>query len=722
MPSEAPPRWTDRLVSDRALAIQAALAALVAAAIFGYLVNLRPPQSHLWGDEGTYVAMTASLARDLDLSFSEADHDWALQRGTAKGVAVILQRTPAGITYSKPLLYPLLAALPYRIIGESGMVLVNLVAVAVGFLFAWLYLRRIGAGGHLWLTLVSFAGYSAVAPYVLWRMSEAVQVGLAMTGLALACGGLRCASERCDRLDSLLDHRAAPYVGGALLGLLTSMRTSNALLIAGAFMACLLVAGRKRSLAVAIGAAAALVAILGLSLLGLGSASPYTAERSSFNADIGYPAGPDANETLARFDTSPATHRVHFELTRVSLYSAYYFLVGRHTGLLAYFPLALVLLYLLARQASRLGLVMLATTLALATFYLVYMPNNYFGGSTFIGNRYFLITYPALLIGLKKLPSPRLLAVALTLGLLFGVSAVKSVRLTRELDPTSQSHTAAGAFLSLPYESTAIQIQGQRSRFWSRDYVRFTNSYATVQRNRFMLHSDRPYAELMIASRIPRRELFFLIRPVGGLRTLDWQDWTRDGRALLEPNDRTGGEIVSLSPGSPWRYHPFWWPSDDLYDVRVVRLKLRATEDRPRQAEVYYLGDDATILDSYGHAVTDRQLPSQGIAGERGRVELRVRNTSGVAWSPEGVLPVMIGYRIDGHAGTVSSAKQPIPDIVRPGETSLLDLDVVWPEEPGEYRLVVDLVLHPVYWFAERTQEPVATQTVEILPARAADN
>ena len=44
--------------------------------------------------------------------------------------------------------------------------------------------------------------------------------------------------------------------------------------------------------------------------LAIGTASPYTAERTSFNAIIGYPAGdggPESETALARFDQRPDT-------------------------------------------------------------------------------------------------------------------------------------------------------------------------------------------------------------------------------------------------------------------------------------------------------------------------------------------------------------------------------------------------------------------------------
>ena len=141
----------EEATSQRGLAAAALLAALVAGALFAYLAWLRPSQTQQWGDEGTSLAMTASLARDFDLEFAEVDRQWALERGGDKGVALILQRTEGRstetqstetqstegqstegqstehqnsggrVTYSKPPLYPFIAAVPYKLRVEPGM-------------------------------------------------------------------------------------------------------------------------------------------------------------------------------------------------------------------------------------------------------------------------------------------------------------------------------------------------------------------------------------------------------------------------------------------------------------------------------------------------------------------------------------------------------------------------------------------------------------------------
>ncbi len=697
----------------------AVVVAAVAVGLFLYMGTQRPSQEVLWGDEGTYLAMTASLARDFDLSFDAVDREWAVERVPKKGAAVILQRVPEGVTYSKPLLYPLLAAPAYKVFGERGMLLLNLLGLAAGLLLAWVYLERVAGAGHGSLMLAVLVGASVMLPYLLWRMSEALQVGLALGGTVLVCGAMTARHPNSvGRWRHWLESRWAPAVGGALLGLLISMRFSNAALAGGAVLACILMRRWRRGLLATVGGALALGAILAVTYLALGTASPYTAERTSFNATIGYPAGdgsPESERALARFDQRPATHRLGLRVGVDTLFSTYYFFTGRHTGLLPYFPLALVMLWMLVQRRDKIGLGLLAGVLTLVLFYLLYMPNNYFGGSTFLGNRYFLVAYPVLSVGLRRLPSPRALMAVAAIALVFGLSAAVSVRRTSALPGASQSHTTAGLFRSLPYESTAVDIQGHRARFWSRDYVRFTDPYAELRLGHFTLRSDRPPAELMIASRLARETMTLLVRSAGEDAVLEWSDWRSSGSFDI-PGGSTSSKPVRLElvPSGPWRRHGFWFQNDDDYDVRLLQLSLREGAGGPVSADLYYLGDGTDLEVGYEREVVEVMVPATAVAGTTSLVGVRVRNLSAVTWGRHDVLPFQAGYRL--LAGDLYLASQHItlPSDVVPGDEVELEFQVNWPEAPGEYVLILDLARHPVGWFADKIGEPLVSQLVRV--------
>jgi hypothetical protein len=519
----------------------------------------------IWGDEDTYVGMTASLTRDGDLAFDERDREWAETRPGGPPATVILQRVGSGVSYCQPVISPLMGVPAYGLFGPSGLVVLNLMLLAGALILAWLFLRRLGSAPRTALTLITFAACSVLPFYLGWRMSDVAQTAFSLAGLTLVATGLRAQSGR----------RALLAVGGGglLLGALAAMRLPGLALVAAAAGGGLWLGRWRRS------AAAALAALLGFALAsgaGLalaGSGNPYKEVRSGFSGETGYPVG--ESPAWQRFETEPATQSAGWlpplDWTR-SVYSGLYYLIGRHTGILIYFPAALAFLVAACGRRDRLALAFLAGPVAMALFYLLWMPDNYFGGSTFFGNRYFLPAYPALLAALPRLPSARSLAATWALGLVVGASALVSMLAVVESPAPSQSHAAAGLFRLLPSETTARQVDGFRSRYWRYDFVRFIDPFAADDEKGFRLAAGSPPAEVELAFRVPRDILRLEIDPgdIGG--ELIWRDWRRAGAVELKP----GPQRIELSLSPAWRWHTYWWRVPDTYQIRTVRLGFRS--------------------------------------------------------------------------------------------------------------------------------------------------
>ena len=489
---------------------------LVTLGLLGTLLPYRVSPSHVWGDEGTFLAMTESLVGERDLTFDGHDRERLLARSGGAST-VILGRSDRRIAYSKPILFPLLAAPFYALFGPRGIVLLNVLALAGALALARAFLRRLGPSGPAALTLATFAGAAVVIPYVFWRMSDALQLALATAGLTLTLARWRGRAPAEPNLaDRCLEHPAAPAVGAFFLGLLVSLRLNNAL-VAAVPIAVALVDGRPaarhgpgrgrgsrlhRVAVLAIGTGLAVALILGLTYLGTGISNPYRAVRTSFSAATGYPGGPDQAEVEKRFVAARATHQTALEPSadlRSTTYAGLYFWVGRHTGFLIYFPAALALLMTAMRRLDRVGVLALGGFATAVAFLVGWYPWNYFGGDTFIGNRYILPAYPLLLVALKELPRKRLLAVAWALAFALYGSAWISVTRTAEVDRTSQSHAHAGLFRWLPYESTTPEIAGRRDRYWADHLVRFVDPYASIAAWTFELAAGDPATELQVA-------------------------------------------------------------------------------------------------------------------------------------------------------------------------------------------------------------------------------
>ena len=143
-------------------------------------------------------------------------------------------------------------------------------------------------------------------------------------------------------------------------------------------------------------------------------------------------------------------------------------------------------------------------------------------------------------------------------------------------------------------------------------------------------------------------------------------------------------------------------------------MHLSPGEGSASQAEIFYLGDDVKLLRVFAREVFEADLVTEAISGGRSTVGVEVRNSSRVPWTSNSVLPISFGYRLLSEDGTVASDRQPLPANVPPGQTVVLQAEVEWPGEPGEYHLLVDLSMHPVLWFEQRLGEPLAETMVTV--------
>ena len=143
-----------------------------------------------------------------------------------------------------------------------------------------------------------------------------------------------------------------------------------------------------------------------------------------------------------------------------------------------------------------------------------------------------------------------------------------------------------------------------------------------------------------------------------------------------------------------------------------------ANGKRPGRARLRYAGDSQALEGMFVPRVLRASLPSEAVAGSTSRLRLQLQNMSHFLWRSEGVLAVMVGYRIVPEAAgaqALDGRRGPLPKNVASGEVFQAHVDVAWPEEPGAYRLMVDLWVEGVGWFAERVGRPLAQATVEVI-------
>lgn len=667
------------------------------------------------GDEPTFLAMAASLAEDGDLAVAAADRRRLDSLFGDQHWLLILQRSDGGIHYSKPIAFPLAAAPFYRLLGPPGLIALNVLALGLALFVARCWLARMGSPAAASWALVSFAGAGVLLPYSGWMMSDALQIACALAGSVLALGAVRGEAVAHRWLGGM----GAALAGGVLLGVLVTMRYPNGLVIVAVIGALLATGSWRRALGVVTAAGAAFLLVSSLTAVATGSWNPYGAPRTAFGSLTELPADAADAVFADRFREHPATHhlnwRARFEPV-TSAYAGLYFLVGRHTGLLVYFPAVLVLVPWALRRGDRVSWCLLAGFAGLALFYLLLYPRHYFGGGTFLGNRYIVTAMPLLLLALPRLPRPRAWIAAWAVALLAAGSAVASMSRPGVERADPQNHAYAGLFRLLPYESVAQSIgSGRRDRYWADDLVRFVDPFAERRATSFRLAAATTSpAELMIATSWEPRKLLLHVRSPQPRLVLE-ADARGPSRSLrLGPAPAGVAQVVELELPSPWRRHPFWWQRRPDYWVRLLRLRVRDPRGRPADAEITYLGS-GTLLRIFQRQVRSVDVPAAGGAGGSLPVRIGLRNASPVQWPADGVAPVHLGWRLVAAAdGATTGGRLPLPRSVQSGDTVEIRGDIPLPAAPGPHELRLDLRLGDVRWFAEELGEPVLEKTIVV--------
>jgi hypothetical protein len=278
---------------------------------------------------------------------------------------LVLQRNHGELFYGKPFLYPLLAALPCRLLGANGMLSFNLVLLGAVVLSAFHYLRRFNPPAVAAAFALAFFGLSSAYAYVWWMHPEILQLTLNFFALRF---WLEAREPTGGRAAAAVGSRSE-LLSGLCFGLAAYAKLTNVLLLG--VLAFDLVRGPRKG-AVRIGAPA-LAAWLAANVLGFaltGAWWSYGGERKRFEAIVPLQSERASFDSLG---TLVATQEAEQRTWGVGVLprNLVYFLFGRLAG----YAIALLLL----------------------------LPENYHGGGGAVGNRWFLNLLPGFLLLVREL-------------------------------------------------------------------------------------------------------------------------------------------------------------------------------------------------------------------------------------------------------------------------------------------------------------------------------
>lgn len=433
-----------------------------------------------WGDGATYYTMAWSLAEDGDLRY-EARDPVRVRREFAGGAqGIFLKRSFGGLAFdpaagfpwlrriedadkriyfAKPFTYAVIAAPLVKLFGTRGLLLTNALGLGVALLLSFVELRRRAAPGTA-AAAAAVLILATVAPaYLFWTTPEALSVGMAALGLALWRGGW-------------------PLASAVVLGIATYSKPPNLFLAIPLGVMPLLESAqpwRRRLLDSGRRGAAMAATVLACYLATMAVTGewnyqggrerktfygvlPFEDQKTTFG-NSGIWMGTDQVGPSVEGEEKPPTRgaepgRSAAELSVSFLHNLGYFWIGRFGGVVPYFfPAAVaVLLFLGLGPREPAGWLCLLSLVVSWLFYIWMIPDNWYGGSGTLGNRYFLNLLPLALFLIPR-GRERFFALAGSGGLLF-VLPILVAPVSHALDPGD--HARRGAFRYLPAELSML--------------------------------------------------------------------------------------------------------------------------------------------------------------------------------------------------------------------------------------------------------------------------
>lgn len=567
------------------------LAALLAATLIAAAACEREV-TDLQGEELTYRLAAESLARDLDLAFTESDRQRLERLPAAPGLALLPAGQPEAWRYDVPTIYPLLLA-PFVLLAPiRGPALLNALLLTLSAVLASRALqRRIGGDAPAVLAMALFAS-------VTYRYVFVVQPALLLAAAVSAVFSLVFASEEPSSGHLREVYRApdvaAGFTGrwllsGALLGVVIVHHWLYSLLVLPAAVAA---PGRRRRAALALLAVGLMGVLLPAGMAG-GAADAAAkafgelseaAGRQTARAPVA-PASPgSASGAASPFE--PAAGRLLPRRFSVGLtvWNLLYFGFGRNTGVVPYF-LPMVALLALWRGGSGRSVLAVTGVLGGLIFALV-SPFDFYGGPAAVGNRWLLPWFAAIwFVPTRPLPRPWL---ALTGLLAAPLMAATWLAPSPDLIAPDGIYRHAGGWHQrwLPVETTQRHLPPAGEARGETLWVRSLSRAATLgAAGRWRLRGDVT-AELQLAAPAALESVYLQFGPqaepeleVSGGRL---------GEMVLLPEGGVGFKVAELKRRA---LHPMWW-GEQRYHNYVLRLRMPMDEPRPQSLSITAFAED----------------------------------------------------------------------------------------------------------------------------------
>lgn len=681
-------------------------------------------------DEPAYFLAGLSLIHDGDLRCDQHDVQRAFNHYQYFPVDNLILASADGwqtVYFGKPYIYSLLAAPLAAIAGPRGYVVFNMLLLVAMIWMGAIYLRRFNPDALAALFSSLFFLLSAGFAYVFWIHPEVLNMFSVAACLFFAFHDPPPRPKQRTRGLRMIPGLLAspglnPVWSGAVLALAVYNKPMLALLGVPALIRVQRRRGWKAATAWLAAAALAMTLIAGFSVALTGKPSAYLGfARGGVNAERpqDYPQAiaTARQASQARTDTNPNSWQWIFRIPDVDagrfLNDIRYFLIGRHTGLLPYFPFAMlaVALFLTHGRRSRLRWSLLGCCAGVALIFLLWIPFNWHGGGGFVGNRYYVNAYPAFLFLVTSV-RPALASLctagfaALTVGsIVFGpwglavpkgsLQAHTRGGLYRYFPPELNFHNRISGYEAFGVEDVGMVVREDLTKILSKEEGIFRVRGAVT--SEIWVFGNEPLERVFFEVRSPLADNRIAIQHAGDEQVVRFDDaeQRQERQAIVEIPLRRSTRIQNLRGGDQFFYKLSVRPEHGLHEGGNMRDVTRNP--------IFYAGARFRLLGSQdpgagddGYRISWQRCAIPTKAGTRGRMQVPivVTNSGQERWRAGSGTQVRFTYQwLDEHGGPIEA-----PDFrytrlrgdVRPGGRYRTTMILYAPTAPGTYELVID--------------------------------
>ncbi len=675
-------------------------------------------------DEPAYFLAAVSLVKDFDIRFDEVDLERGFKYFPFTPINNLILASDDGwetVYYGKPFLYSFCAAPFVALLGANGILFFNFILFMGMILCGGIWLSQFLDRNIAFLLSFLFFSFSNLAAYVTWMHPEVFMASSLFFSLLI--------------LIWKKDSNLFLFLSGAILAMGTYHKPMLVAFILVPFALALSMKKAKIVILWLIGFTSSLILWCSLSILFMGHPNAYLGlDRAGYKFDTSddyekafssvreeYKKSlvPKKGESEGEHKRTPKNSwewLLFVPSFPLSLFgeNLKYFFLGRHTGMVVYMPFAVaaVLTFVFSKNKNFWKLAVLVSILSVALFFLIWLYFNWHGGGGFIGNRYFVIVYPAFffLISDSRYTLPLLGSAAIWSALFafhyllhpFGIPVHR---------PTLQYHVRSPIFQFFPLELTMLdRIPGYHGQKFKDLWFLGRKDQLLFSREEIHLFGTAK-SELYLYSEKKLKKLGFLVYTPKVPNKVYFKVGKKKEVSLLHPRHT----MVTIE-------------SPEVYKILVNNTyvyKLIIKADRAGFVPDFngYLG--VTIVPVTNYGILDKDifaikwisvsLPTVLSRETDIEVEVRVANLSRYTWPGSGNPNVKIGcwWKKDKlRVGEVFRGA--LPSDLPSGRRKAVVLNVITPKDPGEYLFVCDALLEYISWFSHKGASRIETEvTVE---------